>query len=429
MNVDLVALVQQIAKEKGLPIEEVLSAMCDGVRLAYEKQFMRDLGKQQRKWMRPRIAAVLDLDARILKLALEKTVVEQPTNPHLEISVEEARKINPDAKVGDRVRVDLPLHEFTRSAMQLARQRMLERIRELEQQRVYAIYKDKVGTVITGQVIRKDAAGNIYLAIDKGEALLPKREQVPTENLQKGEQVRVYLYEVREPTGSTEPIVLVSRTHKELLRKLLELHVPEIAKGEVEIKALVRDPGYRSKVAVVAKDPTIDAAGACIGQQGKRINAIMQELRNERVDIIPWSEDEADFLIRSLNPARVEAIIMNFDERTATAIVSEDQLSLAIGRQGRNVSLAARLTGWRIDIRTPERLGRVIPPEEPKSPEPAAPQETTAELAPEAIAPSEEMAEAVTVQTASEAQLQSTEGASSEGMGDEAGQEAPQGAN
>jgi N utilization substance protein A len=313
--------------------------------------------------------------------------------------------------------------------MQLARQRMLERIRELEQQRVYAIYKDKVGTVITGQVIRKDAAGNIYLAIDKGEALLPKREQVPTENLQKGEQVRVYIYEVREPTGSTEPIVLVSRTHKELLRKLLELHVPEIAKGEVEIKALVRDPGYRSKVAVVAKDPTIDAAGACIGQQGKRINAIMQELRNERVDIIPWSEDEADFLIRSLNPARVEAIIMNFDERTATAIVSEDQLSLAIGRQGRNVSLAARLTGWRIDIRTPERLGRVIPPEEPKSPEPAAPQETTAELAPEAIAPSEETAEAVTVQTASEAQLQSTEGASSEGMGDEAGQEAPQGAN
>jgi N utilization substance protein A len=429
MNVDLVALVQQIAKEKGLPIEEVLSAMCDGVRLAYEKQFMRDLGKQQRKRMRPRIAAVLDLDARILKLALEKTVVEQPTNPHLEISVEEARKINPDAKVGDRVRVDLPLHEFTRSAMQLARQRMLERIRELEQQRVYAIYKDKVGTVITGQVIRKDAAGNIYLAIDKGEALLPKREQVPTENLQKGEQVRVYIYEVREPTGSTEPIVLVSRTHKELLRKLLELHVPEIAKGEVEIKALVRDPGYRSKVAVVAKDPTIDAAGACIGQQGKRINAIMQELRNERVDIIPWSEDEADFLIRSLNPARVEAIIMNFDERTATAIVSEDQLSLAIGRQGRNVSLAARLTGWRIDIRTPERLGRVIPPEEPKSPEPAAPQETTAELAPEAIAPSEGTAEAVTVQTASEAQLQSTEGASSEGMGDEAGQEAPQGAN
>jgi N utilization substance protein A len=429
MNVDLVALVQQIAKEKGLPIEEVLSAMCDGVRLAYEKQFMRDLGKQQRKRMRPRIAAVLDLDARILKLALEKTVVEQPTNPHLEISVEEARKINPDAKVGDRVRVDLPLHEFTRSAMQLARQRMLERIRELEQQRVYTIYKDKVGTVITGQVIRKDAAGNIYLAIDKGEALLPKREQVPTENLQKGEQVRVYIYEVREPTGSTEPIVLVSRTHKELLRKLLELHVPEIAKGEVEIKALVRDPGYRSKVAVVAKDPTIDAAGACIGQQGKRINAIMQELRNERVDIIPWSEDEADFLIRSLNPARVEAIIMNFDERTATAIVSEDQLSLAIGRQGRNVSLAARLTGWRIDIRTPERLGRVIPPEEPKSPEPAAPQETTAELAPEAIAPSEETAEAVTVQTASEAQLQSTEGASSEGMGDEAGQEAPQGAN
>jgi N utilization substance protein A len=429
MNVDLVALVQQIAKEKGLPIEEVLSAMCDGVRLAYEKQFMRDLGKQQRKRMRPRIAAVLDLDARILKLALEKTVVEQPTNPHLEISVEEARKINPDAKVGDRVRVDLPLHEFTRSAMQLARQRMLERIRELEQQRVYAIYKDKVGTVITGQVIRKDAAGNIYLAIDKGEALLPKREQVPTENLQKGEQVRVYIHEVREPTGSTEPIVLVSRTHKELLRKLLELHVPEIAKGEVEIKALVRDPGYRSKVAVVAKDPTIDAAGACIGQQGKRINAIMQELRNERVDIIPWSEDEADFLIRSLNPARVEAIIMNFDERTATAIVSEDQLSLAIGRQGRNVSLAARLTGWRIDIRTPERLGRIIPPEEPKSPEPAAPQETTAELAPEAIAPSEETAEAVTVQTASEAQLQSTEGASSEGMGDEAGQEAPQGAN
>lgn len=403
MNVDLVALVQQIAKEKGLPIEEVLSAMCDGIRLAYEKQFMRDMGRQQRKRMRPRIAAILDLDARVLKLALEKTVVEQPTNPHLEISLEEARQINPDAKVGDRVRVDLPLHEFTRSAMQLARQRLLERIRELEQQRVYALYKDKVGTVITGQVVRKDAVGNIYLAIDKGEALLPKREQVPTENLQKGEQVRVYIYEVREPTGSTEPIVLVSRTHKELLRKLLELHVPEIAKGEVEIKGLVRDPGYRSKVAVAAKDPTIDAAGACIGQQGKRINAIMQELRNERVDIIPWSEDEVDFLTRSLSPARAEIVIMNFDERTATVIVSEDQLSLAIGRQGRNVSLAARLTGWRIDIRTPERLGRIVSPEEQRSP---------------ATAPVSE-GEAVALHAAADPQTQTGERAAAEETDDE----------
>lgn len=422
MNVDLVALVQQIAKEKGLPIEEVLSAMCDGIRLAYEKQFMRDMSRQQRKRMRPRIAAVLDLDARVLKLALEKTVVERPTNPHLEIGLEEARQINPEAKVGDRVRVDLPLHEFTRSAMQLARQRMLERIRELEQQRVYALYKDKVGTVITGQVVRKDAAGNIYLAIDKGEALLPKREQVPTENLQKGEQVRVYIYEVREPTGSTEPIVLVSRTHKELLRKLLQLHVPEIAKGEVEIKALVRDPGYRSKVAVAAKDPTIDAAGACIGQQGKRINAIMQELRNERVDIIPWSEDEVDFLIRSLSPARAQVVIMNFDERTATVLVSEDQLSLAIGRQGRNVSLAARLTGWRIDIRTPERLGRIVPPEEQPSPATAPVLEAATKEVASTTGSLTDNGEAVAIHAAADPQTQTRGKAAAEETADEEGQ-------
>ncbi|MFA0750688.1 MAG: hypothetical protein SLRJCFUN_001091 [Candidatus Fervidibacter sp.] len=428
MNVDLVALVQQIAKDKGLPIEEVLAAMCDGIRLAYEKQFMRDMSRHQRKRMRPRIAAVLDLDARVLKLALEKTVVEKPTNPHLEISLEEARQINPDAQIGDRVRVDLPLHEFTRSAMQLARQRMLERIRELEQRRIYALYKDKVGTVITGQVLRKDAMGNIYLAIEGGEALLPKREQVPTENLQKGEQVRVYLYELREPTGSTEPIVLVSRTHKELLRKLLELHVPEIAKGEVEIKALVRDPGYRSKVAVAAKDPTIDAAGACIGQQGKRINAIMQELRNERVDIIPWTDDEVDFLIRSLNPAKAEVVIMNFDERTATVIVSEDQLSLAIGRQGRNVSLAARLTGWRIDIRTPERLGRIIPPETPSTAPSAAQEVAKGAVGSEANALPVSAAEAMALSSTDDLS-QGTGATPSEATEDAAGQTAPQGTN
>lgn len=188
----------------------------------------------------------------------------------------------------------------------------------------------------------------------------PRREQVPTESFQKGERIRVYIYEIRKPTGSTEPIILVSRTHKELLRKILESEVPEIREGFVEIKGLVRDPGYRSKVAVSSKDPTIDPIGACVGQQSKRINSITQELKGERIDIILWSSDEAEFITNSLSPAKIEAVIMNYDERTATVVVNEDQLSLAIGKQGRNVSLAARLTGWRIDIRTTRQLGHEV---------------------------------------------------------------------
>jgi len=219
--------------------------------------------------------------------------------------------------------------------------------------------------VVVGQVARWDSYGNIYLTLDRAEALLPRREQVPTESFQKGERVRVYIYEIRKPTGSTEPIILVSRTHRELLRKLLESEVPEIREGVVEIKALVRDPGYRSKVAVASKDPSVDPVGACVGQQSKRINNITQELRGERVDIIAWSPDEAQFIANSLSPAKVETVILNYDERTATVVVSEDQLSLAIGKQGRNVSLAARLTGWRIDIRTASQLGHEVPSEEP----------------------------------------------------------------
>jgi N utilization substance protein A len=263
-----------------------------------------------------------------------------------------------------RIRVDLPLSEFSRSAMQLARQRMQERIREIEQRRVYELYRDRINTIVVGQVARWDSYGNIYLSLDRAEALLPRREQVPTESFQKGERIRVYIYEIRKPTGSTEPIIIVSRTHKELLRKLLEAEVPEIREGVVEIKSLVRDPGYRSKVAVASKDPTVDPVGACVGQQSKRINNITQELRGERIDIIAWSQDEAEFVANALSPAKVETVIMNFDERTATVVVSEDQLSLAIGKQGRNVSLAAKLTGWRIDIRTANQLGREIPSEQ-----------------------------------------------------------------
>jgi N utilization substance protein A len=271
MSAELVALVQQIAKDKELPLEEVLSAMCDGIRHAYEKQFMRDIGRHQRKRIRPRVVAILDLENKVLKLALEKTIVENPINPHLEISLEEARKINPDAQLGMRIRVDLPLSEFSRSAMQLARQRMQERIREIEQRRVYELYRDRINTIVVGQVARWDSYGNIYLSLDRAEALLPRREQVPTESFQKGERIRVYIYEIRKPTGSTEPIIIVSRTHKELLRKLLEAEVPEIREGVVEIKSLVRDPGYRSKVAVASKDPTVDPVGLVLGSKASEL--------------------------------------------------------------------------------------------------------------------------------------------------------------
>ncbi|MCS7223910.1 MAG: transcription termination factor NusA [Armatimonadetes bacterium] len=354
MSAELVGLIQQIARDKELRLEEVLGAVCDGLKVAFERQFLKGIDKASRP--RPKITAELDLEAKVLKLSLEKTVVVGQPSHALEISLEEAQTIKPDAKVGEKIWVDLPLAEFSRSAMNTARHETMSRIREIELQRVYDAYKDRVHTLVTGVVLRKDSYQNVYFALDKGEGIAFRRDLLPTDNFQKGERVRLYISEVREPKRNGDPIVILSRTHKDFVAKLLELEVPEIREGIVQIKALVRDPGYRSKVAVASKDSKVDPAGACIGPQGKRVDNIVKELRGERIDILPWRDDPIDLLIEALNPARVETVIINRKNGSATVIVSEDQLSLAIGKQGKNVSLAARLTGLRLDIRTVNQL-------------------------------------------------------------------------
>ncbi len=363
MSAELVGLIQQIAREKELRLEEVLVAVCDGLKAAYELQFLREIEKGKRS--RPRITAELDLQKNQLTLKLEKVVVDHPPQNPLELSVEEARRLDPEAVPGSRLWVDLPLTDFSRKAMLLARQEMMARIREIELQKVYDFYKDRVGTLVTGVVLRKDSFQNVYFGLDKGEGVALRRDLLPTDNFQKGERVRLYIYEVKEPKRNGDQIVFLSRTHKEFLVKLLELEVPEIRDGIVEIKALVRDPGYRTKVAVASRDPNVDPAGACIGAQGKRVDNIVKELRGERVDILPWKDDPVDLLIEAMNPARVETVIVNKENDSAVVVVSEDQLSLAIGKQGKNVSLAARLTGLKVDIRTVAQLIQEVGEEQP----------------------------------------------------------------
>lgn len=359
MSAQLIETLQQIARDRDLDMKTLLDALCAGIKVAYQRQFMRGRRRRGRR-ASPRIMVMLDPESGDFKVLVEKTVVEEIRNPGLEISLENARAIKPDAQVGERIAVELPLTDFSRSAMQIVRQEMMRRIQDAEQRRVYQQFRNRVGDIITAEVRRVDRRRNVYLSSGKTEILLPVRDQLKNDSYRVGERIKVYVRDVRKPDGRSEPLVRASRVHKDLVRKLFELEVPEIRDGVVQIKAVAREPGARTKVAVASNDPNVDPVGACIGQGGKRVNAIVSELRNEHIDVVPWSNDPIEFLINALSPAQIDYVILNEDEHTATVIVRPDQLSLAIGKGGRNVSLAAKLTGWRIDIRSHEQVAKLV---------------------------------------------------------------------
>jgi len=276
-------------------------------------------------------------------------VVEEVEDESFELPLDEAKKIDEKAKVGSEITIPLPIEEFGRNAIQTAKQVLMQKVREAERERIYEDYKDKVGSIVTGTVRQVDR-GNILVNLGRAEAYLPQREQIRKERYNQGDTIRACIIDVdNEAKG---PQIILSRTSESFLKKLFEQEVPEIFDGDVEIKNVARESGGRSKIAVFSRNDKVDAVGSCVGMKGSRVQAVVNELHGEKIDIVNWSETSSEFVSRALAPAKISSLRFNESTGEVTAIVEDDQLSLAIGREGQNVRLASKLTGWKIDLMT-----------------------------------------------------------------------------
>ena len=343
MNADFLDALRQIEKEKEIPLEVLLSTIESALETAYKKNY----------------AATGDVRVRVssskggFHVFCEKDVVEEVENSHTEVTVEQARAYDPEAQCGDVIEIEVTPENFGRIAAQTAKQVVVQRIREAERERVYEEFGERVGEVLTGTVQRREQR-NVFVNLGKIEALLPPAEQVPTEPYRFNDRIKVYILEVRRtPKG---PQVVVSRTHPSLIRRLFELEVPEIAEGIVTIKSVAREPGARTKVAVISSDEKVDPMGACVGHRGSRVQSVVNELYDEKIDIVRWNENIEKFIGEALSPAKSISVSCDQETKTALVIMPDGQLSLAIGKSGQNVRLAARLTGWRIDIRSEAQI-------------------------------------------------------------------------
>ena len=276
-------------------------------------------------------------------------MVELVDNDATQISLVDARKRNPAAEVGDWIAETLPPFDFGRIAAQSAKQVIVQKVRDAERDRVYDEFKDRIGDIING-VVKRAEYGNVIVDLGRGEGIVRRDETLPRETFRPGDRIRAYIYDVRREARG--PQIFLSRSHPQFMAKLFAQEVPEIYDGIIELKAVARDPGSRAKIAVVSKDSSIDPVGACVGMRGSRVQAVVQELQGEKIDIIPWSYDAANFVVNSLAPAEVTKVVLDEEAHRIEVVVGEDQLSLAIGRRGQNVRLASQLTGWQIDIMT-----------------------------------------------------------------------------
>ncbi len=344
MKSEFLLAFNQICSERNLPKEVVLDALQTALVSAYRRNM--NVSSAQN------VTAKIDGNTGQAKIFCEKEVVEAAQDERTEVSLDQACKIVPEAKIGDMVMIECTPEDFGRIAAQTAKQVILQRIREAERDALYNNFSEREGEIINGTVQSVTAQG-ATLNLGRTEALLPKNQQVPGERYSVHQRLRAYVLEVRKtPRG---PQIIVSRNHKNMLRRLLELEVPEIYNGTVEIKSIAREAGARSKVAVVAKQPGIDPVGSCVGMKGVRIQSIVNELGGEKIDVIEWNPDTSVYIQKALSPARVLAVFPDDDSlegKTALVVVPDDQLSLAIGREGQNARLAAKLTGWKIDIKS-----------------------------------------------------------------------------
>lgn len=338
MPFDLLEALTMIAREKNIEFESVVETLESSLLVAAKRKYPTA----------ENLSFKFDRKANELYMIATKTVVSAVNDPTIEISLKEAREIDSDAQLGDELDIYMDFEaEFGRNAINSAKQVLMQKIRDAEHERIYAEYIDKVGTLVTGVVQHIDK-GNVIVNLGRGEAILPIKEQIPREKFRQGDRVRCYINDVqRTPRG---PQIVLSRVNNEFLRALFALEVPEVYEKVIEIKAIAREPGERAKVAVYSSDERIDPVGACVGIKGVRVQAIVRELNNERIDIVPYSSNPELFVTRALAPAKV-AHIDTFDlERKMTVAVEDEKLSLAIGRNGQNARLASKLTGWKINI-------------------------------------------------------------------------------
>jgi N utilization substance protein A len=338
---ELLLVADAVAREKMIERDEVLEAMEQAIQKAGRAKYGHEKD----------IRAVIDRKSGEVKLSRWTEVVdaEPVENEATQLSLRIAQKIKPGIKTGEFIIDPLPPIDFGRIAAQTAKQVIVQRVREVERNKQYLEYKDRVGEVING-VVKRTEYGNLMVELGKAEALLRRDETIPREAFRNGDRVRAYIYDVREePRG---PQIFLSRTHPGFLAKLFAQEVPEIYDGIIEIKAVARDPGSRAKMAVISRDSSIDPVGACVGMRGSRVQAVVQELQGEKIDIIPWSPDQATFIVNALAPAEVTKVVLDDDARRVEVVVPDDQLSLAIGRRGQNVRLASQLTRYDVDILT-----------------------------------------------------------------------------
>jgi len=337
MTKELCHVIDQISKEKGIDREILLGALEAALLSAARKRYGG----------RTNIDLKIDPKTCDINVYETKKIVEKVVDKDMEISMTDVKKLFPDKVDEESVNVPIALQDFGRIAAQTAKQVIFQKVREAERDVIYNEFKDKVGQIVSGIVMRKER-NNYYINIGKTEAVLPQSETLPGENLRRGDTVRTYIEDVKvTPKG---PIILVSRTNSNFVAGLFRMEVPEISEGLVVIKDIVREPGERTKIAVYSTNPSIDPVGACVGMKGTRVQSIVRELRGERIDIIPWTDDPRMLIARALSPASVERIGINEEGKTAMVVVNDQQLSLAIGKKGQNVRLAMKLTGWDIDI-------------------------------------------------------------------------------
>ena len=340
---------EELEKEKGISKDVVISSLCDAMVAAYKKHLR--LKEVQN------VEAFLDEQSGEIGIFKGKTVVESVEDEDNEISLAEAKEIDEDVELGDEVKLEVTPDQFGRIAAQAANQVLTQKIRKAERNLVLNEFLEKKGTLITGIIQKVDDRRNVIVNIGKTDAVMPRKEQIPGEYYKPGNRIRVFVLNVKETTRL--PQVIVSHAHPEIVRELFELEVPEIEDGIVEIKSISREAGYRTKIAVWSNDPEVDSVGACIGPRGSRIQTIVGELKNEKIDIVRYSEDPVEYIVNALSPARVVSVdIMADDEynHEALVVVPDDQLSLAIGREGQNVRLAHKLTGWKIDIKSVSQM-------------------------------------------------------------------------
>jgi transcription termination/antitermination protein NusA len=343
MKSDFYTAIAQIAAERGIPREAVLSSVEHALKTVYKKMANTE----------EEVEVVIDSNTGSMHVFLIKNVVDEIEDPLADMLASEARTYMPNAKVGDQIRIERTPDNFGRIAAQTAKQVVLQKIRDYERDSVYEEFADRQGEVMNGIVQRADSRA-VIVELGKAEAVMPVREQVSTERYRPGQRVKVLLVEVnRDQRG---PQLIVSRSHPNLIRRLFEVEVPEIFSGAVEIMEVAREPGLRSKVAVAARQEKVDPVGSCVGIRGVRIQNIVNELYGEKIDVIEWSSDTATFIANALSPAKPSSVQLNEPEKVATVIVPSEQMSLAIGKEGQNARLAFKLTGWRIDIKDPESL-------------------------------------------------------------------------